>query len=167
MDLLAHPELFAWLTVITTLLVPLVGFLLRYQLNTFCKVLESKVDAVDMEKMIAEKIKKSEDWSGVTFVLSKLFEQYTTETRDQVKTAVLFSSEAKKENYNEHLMLRTEISKNRETVLSEIQTGFSGLRLELTEIRKVQSNSMLELAKERRREGNPGKTNLTVDIESK
>src|SRR4030042_1531364 len=98
MDILEHPTLFAYMTIITTILVPVVGFLLRMQLNSFLKILESKVDIGDVEKVISERIKKSEDWSGVTFVLSKLFEQYTGETKDRLKEAVLFATEAKKEN---------------------------------------------------------------------
>ena len=147
MDILEHPTLFAYMTIITTILVPVVGFLLRMQLNSFLKILESKVDIGDVEKVISERIKKSEDWSGVTFVLSKLFEQYTGETKDRLKEAVLFATEAKKENYEEHNAIRIEVGHNKDAVLLEIQTGFSDIRNELTNIRKVASDSLLQIAR--------------------
>ena len=157
MDITEHPTIFAWLTIVMVVLVPLVGVLLRMQINNFVKILDSKVDAGDVDKVISERIKKSEDWSGVTFVLSKLFEQYTVETKDHLKAYSLFSAEAKKENYEEHNALRTEIARNKDAVLLEIQTGFSGIRAELTNIRKVASDQLVELLRDRNR-GNPGMT---------
>ena len=155
MDITEHPTIFAWLTIIMTVMVPLVGVLLRVQIQSFIKILDSKVSAADVDKVISERIKKSEDWSAVTFVLDKLFKQYSDETSKYLESFSLFSAEAKKENYNEHNVLRLEVSKNKDAVLLEIKTGFAGIREELTNIRKVASDQMIELLRDKNR-GNPG-----------
>jgi len=139
------------LSPLTTALVVVVWFLIRAQIKSFADALNSKVCMVDVEKILAEKIKTSEAWSGVTFVLSKLFDQYTVSAELNHTTLVKQVSD-----------LASEVSRNRDSVISELQLGFAGVRVELTNIRKVASDNNLEMWRDRGR-GSSRDVNVNVN----
>jgi len=146
-------NLLVYLSPITTALVVVVWWFLRRQINEFATALNSKLSVDQVERIVVQKIQASEDRSDLTFVLTKVFEPYRMETKETIKEFMTEMKVTSENNYKEHGEIRNAISNNRDTVIKELQDSFAGVRTELTNIRKVASDSMLELSKERRNAG--------------
>ena len=147
-----------YLSPLTTALVVIVWWMIRRQINEFSAALADKPSLEKVEQLLSYKIRISEDRSDLTFVLTKVFEPYRMETKETIKDFMILMQTVKKENYEEHTMIKNSISANKDSVIKELQDGLAGIRNELINIRKVASDSMLEVVRERGK--NPGSTTL-------